>query len=583
MKKMRLRFAPSPTGALHIGGVRTALYNYLLARKHGGTFVLRIEDTDQSRYVPGAEDYIIAALEWLGMTPDEGPGFGGEYGPYRQSERKAQYQQYADQLVEQGYAYFAFDTAEELEQCRQKDMAFKYGAGTRMKMRNSLSMSKAEVDAALAAQQDYVIRLSVPEHETIFVKDEIRGEVAFDTNELDDKVLVKADGMPTYHLANIVDDRLMEITHVIRGEEWLSSTAHHVLLYRFLGWEDEMPAFAHLPLILKPAPESFLNKQTTPVLAKRMAEEFARKQPEIAQRMGGKAEALALQIFQDKKNLPAQLKPQEGKDSADKIAFKAFLKDALYGKLSKRDGDRLGFPVFPLSWQGSSPEDHFEGFREHGFLPEALVNFLALLGWNPGDEQELFTMEELISVFSIDRVSKSGCRFTIDKARWFNQQYILKASSEQLAQQLRPLLKAKGHEPDEAFLLGFIKLMQERAVSLHDFWENGYFLLEPPKDYDEANIKKRWQAERSESFAQLVAEWEQLSPFAADVVQEKTEAFIADKGLKPGDVLPVLRLAVAGTMKGPAVFEMMELLGKQESIRRMNSAFAYFNELVKAN
>jgi nondiscriminating glutamyl-tRNA synthetase len=581
MDNIRLRFAPSPTGALHIGGVRTALYNYLLARKHSGTFILRIEDTDQSRYVPGAEKYIVDALKWLGMEPDEGPGFGGDYGPYRQSERKDIYQKYTQQLVEQGDAYYAFDTAEELEQARQKDVTFKYDGGARMQMRNSLSMKPDEVEKAMAQGVPYVIRLKVPDSETVLFTDAIREEVAFDTAELDDKVLLKADGMPTYHMANIVDDHLMKITHVIRGEEWLSSTAHHVLLYRSLGWEDEMPTFAHLPLILKPSPESYLDKKTIPVMAKRMAQEFARRHPEEAKGYESKAENLALQALQDKKNLTGHLKEKD-KDDAQKAAFKAFLKSALYGKLSKRDGDRLGFPVFPLSWEGQSEEDSFIGFREYGFLPEATLNFLALLGWNPGDEREMFDKAALIDAFSLERVNKAGTKFNIDKARWFNQQYIIKSDNAYLAEQLRPMLKEKGYEPEEAFLLQFIELMKERAVTLPEFVENGYYFFDRPRGYEEKMVNKRWQPARHALFTELVDSLEQLPEFTADAIKARSEAFMEQHGLKFGEVLPMLRLANAGTMKGPAVFEMMELLGKEEVSHRMRTAFNAFDDIVKS-
>ncbi|NRA50628.1 MAG: glutamate--tRNA ligase, partial [Phaeodactylibacter sp.] len=511
---MRLRFAPSPTGALHIGGVRTALYNYLLAKKNGGTFILRIEDTDQTRYVEGAERYIVEALEWLGITPDEGPGIGGAFGPYRQSERKATYLEYTKQLIDSGHAYYAFDTAEELEEAREKDPTFKYDAHARMRMRNSISMNEEEVTAALESGMPHVVRLKVPGNETILFEDIVRGEVAFDSSELDDKVLLKADGMPTYHMANVVDDRLMEITHVVRGEEWLSSTAHHVLLYRSLGWEQHMPAFAHLPLILKPAPESYLNKATIPEMAKRMAEEFAHKQPAFA---GYKAEAFALQVFQDKKNIPANLKEKE-KDQADKAAFKAFLKSALYGKLSKRDGDRLGFPVFPLSWEGKSAQDSFIGFREYGFLPEAVLNFLALLGWNPGDEREMFSLEGLLEAFTPERINKSGSRFNIDKAKWFNQQYIIGAEDTRLADLVRPQLEGDAQGVATAFLTGFVGLMKERAVTLPDFWENGYYFFERPRGYEEKMVHKRWQPERSEQFAELVKDMEELGDFSADEI-----------------------------------------------------------------
>ena len=576
MENIRLRFAPSPTGALHIGGVRTALYNYLLAKKHGGTFILRIEDTDQTRYVPGAEEYIIEALRWLGIEPDEGPGVGGEYGPYRQSERKDIYQKYTRQLIEQGYAYYAFDTAEELQRRRAQDVTFKYDAGARMQMRNSLTMTEGELQEALDSGQPYVVRMKVPDNETVLFTDVVREEVAFDTAELDDKVLMKADGMPTYHMANIVDDHLMKITHVIRGEEWLSSTAHHVLLYRFLGWEDSMPAFAHLPLILKPSPESYLDKQTMAPMAKRMVEEFARKHPQLAEGYEEKAENLALQVFQDKKNISAQLKEKD-KDDAQKAAFKAFLKSALFGKLSKRDGDRLGFPVFPLAWQGESEADSFTGFREYGFLPGATLNFLALLGWNPGDEREVFSKEELIAAFSLERVNKAGTKFNIDKARWFNQQYIINAPVSDLAERVRPILEQKGQSPSDAFLHTFIELMQERAVTLTDFWENGYYFFEPPQTYEEKMIKKRWEPARKPLFLQLLQQIEELEDFKADGIKQATEDFMEANELKFGEVLPMLRLANAGTMKGPAVFEMMELLGREEVSRRMRTAFDRFD------
>lgn len=574
---MRLRFAPSPTGALHIGGVRTALYNYLLAKKNGGTFILRIEDTDQARYVEGAEQYIVEALTWLGIKPDEGPGIGGDFGPYRQSERKATYLRYTQQLIESGHAYYAFDTAEELEAAREKDPTFKYDSMARMRMRNSISMGEEEVNAALDKGVPHVVRLKVPSNETVLFEDIVRGEVAFDSSELDDKVLLKADGMPTYHMANVVDDRLMEITHVVRGEEWLSSTAHHVLLYRSLGWEQDMPAFAHLPLILKPAPESYLDKGTIPEMARRMATEFAHKHPEFS---GYKAEASALQIFQDKKNIPANLKEKE-KDQEDKAAFKAFLKSALYGKLSKRDGDRLGFPVFPLSWKGKSDQDSFIGFREYGFLPEAVLNFLALLGWNPGDEQEMFSLEELVAAFSPERINKSGSRFNIDKAKWFNQQYIISADNARLASLIRPQVEAKGHQPSDAFLESFAGLMKERVVTLPEFWEKGYYFFERPRSYEEKMIQKRWKPERSDQFAEFVKDMEELEHFSAEEIKSSAERFMEKYGLKFGEVLPMLRLAQAGTMKGPAIFEMMELLGKAEAVDRLKTGFEAFNGIVQ--
>lgn len=510
MKKFRVRFAPSPTGALHIGGVRTALYNYLLAKKHGGDFILRIEDTDQNRYVPGAEEYITESLQWCGLLPDEGPGFGGDKGPYRQSERQDIYRQYAEQLIETGNAYYAFDTPEELEERREAERErgnhnFRYDSQVRLEMKNSLSLSEQEVEKRLTGGAPYTIRLKVPASGAIEVEDQIRGTVTFDCGELDDKIILKSDGMPTYHLANIVDDRLMEVTHVIRGEEWLPSTAHHVLLYRFLGWEAQMPAFAHLPLILKP----------------------------------------------------------NGK-----------------GKLSKRDGARLGIPVFPLTWQGATPEDTFVGFREFGFDPKAVVNFLAFLGWNPGTEQEIFSMEELAEAFSVDKIGKSGARFDFDKAKWFNQQYIMATPDEELAEKVRPFIEEHGHRPDQDFLTEFCRLMKERVGLYTEFWENGYYFFEDVQEYDEKNIQKRWSQERRPLFEELAGKLKEADAYDAGSVELTVKTFIKDNNLKFGDVLPILRIALAGTMQGPAIFEMMALLGQEEVDRRLHLAYDRFDEIT---
>lgn len=505
MENIRVRFAPSPTGALHIGGIRTALYNYLLAKKFGGTFILRIEDTDQTRFVPGAEAYIIESLRWAGIVPVEGPGFGGEYGPYRQSDRKAIYLDYAEKLIESGQGYYAFDTPEELDAARSADENFKYDSKTRLSLKNSLSLSPEEVTRRLAAGEAYVIRLKVPENETVLIQDLVRGEVSFQSNELDDKVMLKGDGMPTYHLANVVDDRLMKITHVIRGEEWLPSTAHHVLLYRAFGWEAEMPRFAHLPLILKP------NGQ---------------------------------------------------------------------GKLSKRDGSRLGIPVFPISWVSEIPEDSFVGFREFGFDPRAMVNFMAFMGWNPGTEQEIFSMDELAAAFSVEKIGKSGARFDFDKAKWFNQQYIMASSDEELALTIRPLIEAQGHQPTEAFLRSFAGMMKERVVLFPDFWTNGAYFFEDFTVFDEATIRKKWKTDGSRAiFTPLVDQLEQLVDYNPGAVQACVEAFTNAAGLKFGDVLPILRVGLTGTMKGPAVFDMMALLGKAECRRRLERAFDLFDKL----
>ncbi len=513
MENIRLRFAPSPTGALHIGGVRTALYNYLLAKKYNGTFILRIEDTDQNRYVPGAEEYIIESLKWCGLTPDEGSAFGGEFGPYRQSERKELYMKYAKQLVNKGHAYYAFDTPEELNAKRQKEKEkgnhnFKYDSSARKELKNSLSLPEKEVSRLLNEEKmPFTIRLKVPENETITVNDLIRGEVNFQSNELDDKVILKGDGMPTYHLANIVDDHLMKITHVVRGEEWLPSTAHHVLLYRFLDWEDTMPVFAHLPLILKP----------------------------------------------------------NGK-----------------GKLSKRDGSRLGIPVFPLSWKGEEENDSFEGFKAFGFDPKAVVNFLAFLGWNPGTEQEIFSLEELSQSFSIDKIGKAGARFDYDKAKWFNQQYIIASDNKVLAEALRPLITSKGFQPSEEFLEAFCGLMKERVTLMPDFWEKGYYFFEPVREFDQKTIRKKWKPERQAQFDELYKALEKIEDFKAEEVESTVKAFIQESGLKFGDVLPILRIALSGTMKGPSVFEMIALLGKEETLKRLSLAYKLFTDWVQA-
>ncbi len=510
MENVRVRFAPSPTGALHIGGVRTALYNYLLAKKHGGAFILRIEDTDQTRYVPGAEAYIIEALEWCGLQADEGPEIGGDFGPYRQSERKDLYQQYARQLIDSGYAYYAFDTPEELEARREAEKTkgnhnFKYDGSIRMEMKNSLSLPAEEVETLLKTNTPYTIRLKVPLNETIRFHDIVRGEVAFQSNELDDKVLVKGDGMPTYHMANIVDDHLMKISHVIRGEEWLSSTAHHVLLYRFLGWEEDMPQFAHLPLILKPS----------------------------------------------------------GK-----------------GKLSKRDGAKLGIPVFPLEWKSEESDEVFAGFREFGFVPAAVINFLAFLGWNPGTEQEIFSMEELIQAFDLTKIGKAGAKFDFDKAKWYNQQYIMASDNKELAAAIRPLIESKGHYPSEEYLQKFCGMMKERVVFYTDFWENGYYFFEKAGSYDEKTLKKKWKPELRAAFDALKQRLAGQQPYQEEAIKKEVEAFMSDHNLKYGDVLPILRIALSGTTKGPSIFEMMELLGTQEVDQRLEKAYADFDQIV---
>jgi len=493
---VRVRFAPSPTGALHIGGVRTALYNYLFAKQQGGAFILRIEDTDRTRYVPGAEEYIIETLKWVGLLPDEGVGFGGDKGPYRQSDRKEIYHQYAHELVQRGHAYYAFDTPEELAVRKQAEENFTYNQLTRSGLSNSLTLSEKEVESRLKAGLPFVVRLKVEPGRSIHVHDLIRGEVVFQSGELDDKVLLKADGMPTYHLANIVDDHLMEITHVIRGEEWLPSTAHHVLLYEGFGWTDTMPVFSHLPLILKPVGN---------------------------------------------------------------------------GKLSKRDGAKFGMPVFPLEWEGATPEESFSGFRDTGFLPEATINFLALLGWHPGGDQEMFSLQDLIQAFSIDQISKSSARFDYEKAKWFNQKYIQAANNDLLASYIRPLANAKGYEATDAYLEQVAALMKERVTFLPDFVETGYYLFEPVREYDKETFQKKWTPPIAEIFNELTGMVATFEPFNGAALEEAVKHFIHEKAVKPGDILPLLRIALAGTMKGPAVFDMAVALGRNETLRRLQA------------
>ena len=500
-RKVRVRFAPSPTGPLHIGGVRTALYNYLFAKKHGGDFLLRIEDTDQTRYVKGAEDYIIEALKWSGLKIDEGVGVGGEYGPYRQSERKEAgiYKKYVDQLLASGHAYYAFDTPEELETMRENlkkagVAAPQYNINTRNSMKNSLSLSAEEVQKRLDNNEPYVVRIKIPRNEEVKFKDLIRGWVVVQTTNLDDKVLYKSDGMPTYHMANIVDDYLMKITHVIRGEEWLPSGPLHVLLYQYLGWEDVMPQFAHLPLILKP----------------------------------------------------------DGN-----------------GKLSKRDGDRLGFPVFPIQW--TSPEGEISsGYRESGYFSDAFINMLALLGWNPGTTQEIFSLEELIQTFSLEKVGKSGSKFDPEKTRWFNAQYLRSKSNEELAAYVKPLVAEKGFAmPSDSFLTQYCGLMKERAVFINDLLTEDYLFVAPSK-YDEQTVSKKWKPETPEIIKELRAVLVNIIDFNAANIEVAFKSFIEEKGLGFGAVLPNFRVLITGMGMGPSMFEICALLGKDETLRRMD-------------
>jgi glutamyl-tRNA synthetase len=513
-RRVRVRFAPSPTGPLHMGGVRTALYNYLFAKHHGGDFILRVEDTDQNRFVPGAEAYIIEALTWCGIVPNEGVGFGdGPYAPYRQSDRKPMYRQYAEQLVTSGHAYYAFDTSEDLDEMRKKIEAAggssSYNAITRMNMKNSLTLSEDEVKNRIAAGETYVIRMKIPRNEEIRVKDLIRGWVVVHSGQMDDKVLFKSDGMPTYHLANVVDDYTMKITHVIRGEEWLPSAPLHVLLYRSLGWESVMPEFAHLPLLLRP----------------------------------------------------------DGN-----------------GKLSKRDGDRLGFPVFPISGslldtKTNKPES-FSGYREAGYFPDAFVNMLALLGWHSSGNQELYTLDELVKEFSLDRVSKSGAKFDPEKTKWFNQQYLRKRTDAELAAVWLKELEGKGIKTTLAYVEKAVHLIKEKAVFSTDFWTLGSFLFEAPVSYDAEVIKKRWNEKSAQFVAEVSKAFAALEPFNATTAEACFKASAETMGIKTGEVMQLFRVCLIGSAVGPALFELAELLGKEESVKRLNQAFTQLKTAV---
>ncbi len=515
-QSVRLRFAPSPTGPLHIGGVRTALYNYLLAKKHNGSFILRIEDTDQNRYVEGAEQYIQDALSWCGLTLDEGPSQGGDYGPYRQSERGEFYKKYIDHLLQSGWAYKAYDTPEELNQKREqaeKDghKNWQYDASTRGEMKNSISLSESEVNDLEAHNTAYVIRFKMPKQETVQFVDLIRGKVEFTTDVLDDKVLYKADGYPTYHMANVIDDHEMKISHVIRGEEWLSSTPLHVLLYKALGWENEQPKFAHLPLILKPQGQ---------------------------------------------------------------------------GKLSKRDGAKFGFPVFPLSWTDPETKELWEGYKETGFIPDGFDNFLAFLGWNPGTDQEYFSIDELASVFSTDRISKSGARFDYDKAKWFNQQHIIHSTAEELFPLVKPKFDQQNYKTSDDRLLQIIDLYKERVELINEFPTQSYYLFDEVREYDEKSIRKKWKPDNSEHFLELAAEFSSQPTWDEDSIEQTVKLFMEKTGFGFGQVLPTLRLAICGTMKGPSIYSVMELLGQEESAGRLTKAIPYFtsiNENHEAN
>ncbi|MEH0156132.1 glutamate--tRNA ligase [Limibacter armeniacum] len=507
MDKVRVRFAPSPTGPLHIGGVRTALFNYLFAKHHGGDFLLRIEDTDRTRFVPGAEEYIKESLEWAGIFTDESPWNPGECGPYRQSERKDIYMQYAQRLIDEGNAYYAFDTSEELEEMRERLKAAnvanqQYNSITRMQMKNSLTLSEEEVKERIASGEPYVIRLKVPRKEEIRLNDMVRGWVMVHAHTIDDKILMKSDGMPTYHLANVVDDHLMKITHVIRGEEWLPSAPLHVLLYRFLGWEDTMPQFAHLPLLLKP----------------------------------------------------------DGN-----------------GKLSKRDGDRLGFSVFPLEWTDPTTGDKSSGYKQDGFLPDAFINFLAFLGWAPGTTEEIFSMDELIERFTIERVGKAGTKFDFDKAKWYNQQYLKEKDDNELAQYLLEDLKAEGIECSQEKAAKVANQLKERVTFPNEFWPKGKFYFVAPDSYDEKVVRKKWKPEVAAALGDYANAIRGIEEFNAENAHTQLNDTLAAHDMKIGQVMQALRVAVSGVGNGPDLMIMQEILGKEEVASRIETAIEKLN------
>ena len=507
MSEVRVRFAPSPTGPLHIGGVRTALYNYLFAKNKGGKMILRIEDTDQARFVEGAEQYIIESLKWCGIEFDESVVAGGDFGPYKQSERKELYLPYAEQLVKDGFAYYAFDTTEELTAMRERMKAAgvpspQYNAVTRTTMQNSLALSEDEVKIRMDAGETYVIRIKMPRNEEVKLNDIIRGWVVVNTNNMDDKVIFKSDGMPTYHLANIVDDYMMKISHVIRGEEWLPSAPLHVLLYRYLGWEDAMPQFAHLPLILKP----------------------------------------------------------DGN-----------------GKLSKRDGDRLGFPVFPTEWMNPETKEISSGYRESGYISEAFINMLSFLGWNPGTTQEIFSMQGLIEAFSLERVGKAGAKFDFDKTRWFNQQYLRSKSKEELAQDLQIILKENGVEAEDNFVETVCEQLKERATFVKDMWEEGTYYFSAPTSYDEKTIRKKWKEDTPKYVSELKDKLSVLSDFSSENIEVEFKKYLEENELGMGRLLPAFRVCLTGLGMGPSLFDIASLLGKEETIKRMETALKKIN------
>ncbi|HIG31940.1 MAG TPA: glutamate--tRNA ligase [Flavobacteriales bacterium] len=507
MSEVRVRFAPSPTGPLHIGGVRTALYNYLFAKNQAGKMILRVEDTDQARFVEGAEEYIVDSLKWCGIEFDESEVEGGDFGPYKQSERKHLYLPYAEQLIKHGFAYYAFDTSEELTAMRERMKAAgvpspQYNTVTRSTMQNSLALSEDEVNKRMKAGDEYVIRIKMPRNEEVKLNDIIRGWVVVNTNNMDDKVIFKSDGMPTYHLANVVDDYLMKISHVIRGEEWLPSAPLHVLMYRYLGWEDVMPQFAHLPLILKP----------------------------------------------------------DGN-----------------GKLSKRDGDRLGFPVFPTQWTNPETKEISSGYRESGYISEAVINMLSFLGWNPGTTQEIFSMEEMIESFTLERVGKAGAKFDFDKTRWFNQQYLRAKTKEDLAQELQIILKENGVEEEDSFVQEVCEQLKERATFVKDMWEGGKYYFVAPTSYDEKTIRKKWKEDTPKYMSELKDRLEELSDFSSESIEIEFKKYLEENELGMGMLLPAFRVSLTGLGMGPSLFDIASLLGKEETIQRMETALEKIN------
>jgi glutamyl-tRNA synthetase len=497
-RDIRVRFAPSPTGPLHLGGMRTALFNFLFARKHGGTFILRIEDTDQARFVKGAEQYIIDSLEWCNIKIDEGVSAGGDFGPYRQSERREIYKEYADKLVSDGSAYIAFDTPEELELVRQEytkqNKTFTYGVQNRNSLNNSLLLDETEVKDRINSGIPYVIRYKIPGNVALEFDDIIRGEIVVNSSTLDDKVLFKSDGMPTYHLANVVDDYRMKISHVIRGEEWLPSLPLHILLYRSFGWESDMPLFAHMPLTLKP----------------------------------------------------------DGK-----------------GKLSKRDGDRLGFPVFPLEWTNPETKEKSSGYRESGYFPEAFINILAFLGWNPGTTQEIFSMEELIKAFSLERVVKAGSRFDPDKAKWFNHQYLQMRSNNELGDLYKNILISKEINAENEYVQTVVELVKERVDFVSELWDHSFFFFLQPREYDQKIVKKRWREETPMIMNELIILLSEIKEFTSSVTESAVKEWITKKELLMGDVMNVFRLLIVGAPLGPHLFDIIGILGKEETIQRI--------------